>query len=214
MGPLILILWLLAQSHPRRSPADSPARSGAEKTNAIAAASPVHIPIQLPDVTPTPYPGQMSMFSAYAGSRPKAPNSELQVRCKTDRSVSNVDARVPISGVVQEDVVSLAGNILVPAGAKVFGQGFCDAEHARLLGRGSWNFYLSDHQVRVQGTLWDMARVEGLPGDEISGGLEESRVKQAIYRDGIYLYVPSGTEFTLRLSGEVSVEDLPSAFGK
>jgi hypothetical protein len=214
MGPLILILWLLAQSHSCRLPADSTARSKSEKAIAITAALPGHNPITLPEAAPTRYPGQMSMFSAYTGSRPIAPNSELEIRCKTDRSISNVDARVPISGVVQEDVVSLAGNILVPAGAKVFGQGFCNAEHARLLSRGWWNFYLSDHQVRIQGTLWDTAKLEGLPGNEISGGLDENRVKQAIYRDGIYLYVPAGTEFILRLSGEVSVEDLPSAFGK
>jgi hypothetical protein len=212
MAPFILILWLLVQSSPPRTMTGD--RSGGEKHGVISASPTRQNPIKIPDVLPTPYPGQRSMFSAYAGARSEAKKTELQVRCRADRSISNVNANVPISGLVQEDVVSVAGTILVPAGARVFGQGFCDAEHARLLSRGWWTFYLSDHQIRAQGTLWDMVRGEGLPGDEITDGLAAQKVKQAIYRDGIYLYVPAGTEFTLQLTGEVSVEDLPSASGK
>jgi hypothetical protein len=213
MGPQILILWLLAQMHPHHASATSSTTS-VEQNLAAPVQSAARNAINPSDVLSTPYPGEMSMYAVYAGTSEEKPDTELQVRCKTDRSVSNVDARVPIFGTVQEDVVSTAGKILIPAGSKVFGQGYCESEQARLLSRGHWTFYLSDHQIKIQGTLWDGTPLEGLAGEEVTKGLDENRVKQAIYRDGVYLYVPSGTDFTLRLKGAISVEDLPSAFGK
>jgi uncharacterized protein YcgL (UPF0745 family) len=53
-----------------------------------------------------------------------------------------------------------------------------------------------------------------MEGTQFSEGLDQQRIKQAIYRDGAYLYVPSQTEFTLELQGNITVQDLPSAFGK
>jgi len=214
MGLLILVLWLLAQAHTHRIRVDPAAATSDYPQPMPETLGENRNLIDIPDVTSTPYPGQMSMFSVYADNHSKVQETELRVRCKTDRSVSNIDVHIPIFSVVQDDVVSAAGKILIPAGSKVFGQGYCDAERGRLLSRGRWTFYLSDHQIGIQGTLWDASHVEGLAGEEISEGLDENRVKQVIYRDGIYLYIPSGTEFTLRLQGEISVEDLPSAYGK
>jgi hypothetical protein len=210
MGPLILIFCLLAQAHLHQFVHTSKARK--PRQSAIETFRLNGIPVRIPDVRPTPYPGQMSMLSIFAATAEQ--ETGLKVPCKADRSMSNVDAYIPISGIVQEDVVSVAGKILIPAGSKVFGQGFCNAEHARLLGRGRWTFYLSDHEIVVAGTLRDMENGEGLAGEEISEGLDETRVKQAIYRDGIYLYVQAETAFILNLRGAISVEDRPSAYGK
>jgi hypothetical protein len=212
MGPILLVLCLLAQAHLLQSESVPVAVQQNPAQSVIKVLSSNGIPISLPAERPTPYPGQMSMLSIYAGSDEQS--AELEVLCKADRSMSNIDVNIPIFGIVQEDVVSVAGKILIPAGSRVFGQGYCSTERARLLGRGRWTFYLSDHQIATQGMLRDSEKREGLAGQEISEGLDESRVKQAIYRDGIYLYVPAETEFTLRLKGAISVEDLPSAFGK
>jgi len=214
MGPLILVLWLLAQTHAHQVLVKPAAVTDDHPQPTLETLAENRSSIDIPAVAPTPYLSQKSMLSVYAGNHSKVQETELRVRCKTGRSVSNIDVYIPIFGVVQDDVVSAAGKILVPVGSKVFGQGYCDAEHGRLLSRGRWIFYLSDHQIGIQGTLWDASHVEGLAGEEISKGFDENRVKQAIYRDGIYLYVPSETEFTLRLRGEISVEDLPSAYGK
>jgi hypothetical protein len=94
----------------------------------------------------------------------------------------------------------------------VVGQGFCDPERGRILGRGRWTFYMSDRQIRVQGTLLDETKKEGLPGEENEPGQDTAKIKRAIYRDGLYLYIPVGAEFVLKLTGNISVMDLGSAF--
>jgi len=121
---------------------------------------------------------------------------------------------VPIEAVADEDVVGRAGKILIPVGAKIIGRGYCDAEAGRILSRGKWTFYASDHQITVDATLWDQTLKEGLEGTQFSEALDQERIKQAIFRDGAYVYVPSQTEFILELQGNITVQDLPSAFEK
>jgi hypothetical protein len=71
---------------------------------------------------------------------------------------------------------------------------------------------VSDHQISVEGALLDESKKEGLPGAENEPGQDNIRIKKAIYRDGLYLYVPVGTEFVLKLTGNSSIIDLGSAF--
>src|SRR5438132_14026651 len=78
----------------------------------------------LPDATPELRPGQMSMFSAYVPL--EAEEEKCKLRCKTVRSLNNVDIHIPIEDVVEEDVVGQSGKILIPAGTIVVGQGYCD----------------------------------------------------------------------------------------
>jgi hypothetical protein len=160
----------------------------------------------------TPCPGQMSFFSVYCGPARDLSENEIAVRCKVRRAVNNLEEKVIIVGNVSEDVVGTAGQVLIPAGSKVFGHGFCDPERGRILGRGRWTFYMTDHQISVQGTLLDPSRKEGLAGEESEPSQDNVKIKKAIYRDGIYLYVPIGTEFVLKLTGSGSVTDLGSAF--
>jgi hypothetical protein len=117
-----------------------------------------------------------------------------------------------IDGVVQEDVVGSAGKILIPAGSTVIGQGYCDPRQNRILAEGRWAFYLSDHQIAIEGTLWANEQQEGLPAQESGTGLDESKINQTVCHDGIHRSVPEGTDFVLRLTGNISVRDLGSAF--
>lgn len=165
-----------------------------------------------PSPPPTPWPGQMTFFSVYSGPGTDQSAYEITVRCKIGRAVHNLDERVTIVGNVYEDVIGSAGQVLIPAGARVIGQGFCDPQRGRILGRGRWTFYVSDRQISVQGTLLDETKKEGLPGEESEPGQDNAKIKKAIYRDGLYLYVPIGTEFMLKLTGNSSVTDLGSAF--
>jgi hypothetical protein len=160
----------------------------------------------------TPWPGQMSFFSVYCGPERDQSENEIAVRCKVRRAVNNLEEKVIIVGNVSEDVVGTAGQVLIPAGSELVGQGFCDPERGRILGRGRWTFYVSDRQISVQGTLLDKSRKEGLAGEESEPSQDNTKIKKAIYRDGIYLYVPIGTEFVLKLTGSSSVTDLGSAF--
>jgi hypothetical protein len=163
---------------------------------------------------PSSAPGleRMSFFSVYCGPGEDRPENAVTVSCRVGRAVNNLEEKVVIVGSVYQDVVGTAGRVLIPAGSKVIGRGFCDPERGRILGRGRWTFYVGDRQIRVQGTLLDETRKEGLPGAENEPGQDSAKIKQAIYRDGLYLYIPIGTEFMLRLSGEGSVMDLGSAF--
>jgi hypothetical protein len=161
---------------------------------------------------PSPSSGQMSFFSVYCGPGRGQSESEIIVHCKVGRAINNLDERITILGNVYEDVVGTAGQILIPAGSKVSGRGFCDPERGRILGRGRWTFYVSDHQIGVDGTLLDETKREGLPGAESETGQDDLKIKKAIYRDGLYLYVPVGTEFVLKLTGHTSVTDLDPAF--
>ena len=205
MGPLFLILWVLAQSQISVRVAGE---TDPQRKQMIAERA------QQPSPQPTPAlrSGGMSMYSEYVP--PETDEEKSKVRCKTERSVNNVDAYIPIEAVTEEDVVGRAGKILIPAGTKVIGRGYCDPETGRILSRGKWTFYVSDHQITVEATLWDGTRKEGIEATQFSEGLDQERIKQAIYRDGAYLYVPSQTEFTLELQGNITVQDLPSAFGK
>jgi hypothetical protein len=160
----------------------------------------------------TPWPGQMIFFSVYCSPERDQSENEISVRCKVRRAVNNLEEKVAIVGNVSEDVLGTAGQVLIPAGSEVFGQGFCDPQRGRILGRGRWTFYVTDRQISLQGTLLDVSRKEGLAGEESEPLQDNVKIKKAIYRDGIYLYVPIGTEFVLRLAGNGSVADLGSAF--
>jgi hypothetical protein len=205
VGPLFLILWVLAQSQVSIRVA---AQSDPQRKQIVAERA----QRSSPQPTPALRSGEMSMYSEYV---PRETDEEkFKVRCKTERSVNNVDIYIPIEAVTQEDVVGRAGKILIPAGTKAIGRGYCDPETGRILSRGKWTFYVTDHQITVEATLWDQERKEGMEGTQCSEGLGQERIKQAIYRDGAYLYVPSQTEFALELQGNIAVQDLPSAFGK
>ena len=205
MGPLFLILWVLAQSQVSIRMAEE---TDPQRKQIVAERAPQ----SSPQATPALRSGEMSMYSEYVPL--ETDDEKFKVRCKTERSVNNADIYIPIEALTEEDVVGRAGKILIPAGTKVIGRGYCNPETDRILTRGKWTFYASDHQITVEATLWDEARKEGIEGTQLSEGLDQQRVKQAIYRDGAYLYVPSQTEFTLELQGNITVRDLPSAFGK
>jgi hypothetical protein len=206
VGPLFFILWILAQSNASVRLAEDVAASGKRGT---LMKPPQRI---RPEATPALRPGQMSMFSAYVPR--DAQEEKCRIRCRTDRSINNIDIHIPIEAVVEEDVVGQSGKTLIPAGTKVVGQGYCDAEAGRILSRGKWTFYAVDHQITADATMWDESRKEGLAGVQLSEGVDEERIKQAIYRDGAYLYVPSQTRMLLELRGAIAVQDLASAFEK
>ena len=153
---------------------------------------------------------QPSFFSAY---NPATETSETQVavHCKTLRDINNLEQRITIVGNVQEDLVSSVGKIIVPAGTKVIGEGFCDPDRNRILSRDRWTFYVSDHLIRVTATMLDPLNAEGLRSTQ-DPNLNDTGVRQAIYRDGTYINIPDGSDFLLRITGNMSIEELNSAF--
>jgi hypothetical protein len=108
VGPLFFILWILAQSQ-------TGIRVAGEKRPSAGQVLPARQEQRLPKTAPTPRPHEMSMYSAYS-----TPENEqkFEVRCRTQRSLSNIDAYIPIEAVTEEDVVARSGKILIPAGAR------------------------------------------------------------------------------------------------
>lgn len=155
--------------------------------------------------------GQPSFFSVYSPAAEATNESQVTVHCKTLRDVNNLEQRITIVGNVQEDLVSSAGKIIVPAGTKVIGDGFCDSERNRILSHDRWTFYVSDHLIRVTATMLDPLNDEGLKNAQ-DPNLNDTGVRQAIYRDGTYIDIPEGSDFVLRITGNVSIEELNSAF--
>jgi hypothetical protein len=155
--------------------------------------------------------GQPSFFSVYSPGAEAANESQVTVHCKTLRDVNNLEERITIVGNVQEDLVSSVGKIIVPAGTKVIGEGFCDPERNRILSHDRWTFYVSDHLIRVTATMLDPLNDEGLRSTQ-DPNLNDAGIRQAIYRDGTYISVPDRSDFLLRITGNVSIEELNSAF--
>ncbi len=153
---------------------------------------------------------QPSFFSAYSPAA-ETSDSQVTVHCKTLRDINNLEERITIVGNVQEDLVSSVGKIIVPAGTKVIGEGFCQPERNRILSHDRWTFYVSDHLIRVTATMLDPLNAEGLKSVQ-DPNLNDASVKQAIYRDGTYIDIPDGSDFLLRITGNVSIEELNSAF--
>jgi hypothetical protein len=183
-----------------------------------SASASASFPAVILSASPTPRPvesshGQMTMFSVYAGTSQEDQQRQLTLRCRLDHAVSNVEPGILVTGTIAEDVLGDNGSILIPAGSKVVGHGFCDAERARFLGRGRWTCFVGDHQISALGILMDAEQKEGLTGTELVDGVDPLKVKQAIYRDGIFLCVPAGTEFLIRLQqGNVSIQELGSTY--
>lgn len=204
--PVYLFFLVLVKAVSTAPPAPTPSASASASVPAV---------VRSASLTPRPVessPGQMTMYSVYAGTSQEDQQRELTLRCRLDHAVSNLEPGILVAGTVAEDVLGDGGNILIPAGSKVVGHGFCDAERARFLGRGRWTCFVGDHQISALGILMDAGQREGLTGTELVDGVDPVKIKQAIYRDGIFLCVPAGTEFLIRLQGNVSIQELGSTY--
>jgi hypothetical protein len=154
----------------------------------------------------------MTMLSirAQEQGQPQAPENTLLVRCRTDRNISNSASanRIVVSGVVTSDVVSASGKILIAAGNKVAGVGQVDSDNGRIKSDGYWSILSMDHELRVQAKMLDNdSGFAGIEGEETSNETELSQ-RQAVVRDGRYVFVPAKTPFVLNLKGEVSIKQL------
>jgi hypothetical protein len=154
----------------------------------------------------------MTMLSirAQEQNQPQAPENTLLVRCRTDRNTSNSASadRIVVSGVVTSDVVSASGKILIAAGSKVAGVGQVDSDNGRIKSDGYWSIFSTDHELRVQAKMSDNdSGFPGIEGEETSNETELSQ-RQAVVRDGRYVFVPAKTPFVLNLKGKVGIKQL------
>jgi hypothetical protein len=135
----------------------------------------------------------------------------LGIQCRTYVPISNARRRnVTIHGVVTQDVVSSAGKILIMAGSRVVGKATFDPENGRLKSNGLWSVFTDSTEIKVQARLLDgPGGLAGILGQETSNEGEAVQ-REAVLRDGRYIFVPGNASFTLEVSGDFSLRDVKS----
>jgi hypothetical protein len=155
----------------------------------------------------------ITMFSIRAGIDPSESTvaNTLGIQCRTYVPISNARRRnVTIHGVVTQDVVSSTGKILIMAGSRVVGKALLDPENGRLKSNGLWSVFVDNTEIKIQARLLDgLAGMEGILGQETSQE-DEALQREAIARDGRYVFVPEKASFTLEVYGDISFRDVKS----
>jgi|GEM_PF-2997572 len=158
-------------------------------------------------------PPPITMLSIRAGIDPSesAVANTLGIQCRTYVPISNARQRnVTIHGVVTQDVVSSAGKILIMAGSRVVGRAEFDPENGRLKSNGLWSVYIDGTEIKVQARLLDgIAGMAGMLGQGTSNE-DEALQREAVVRDGRYVFVPEKASFTLEVHGDISLRDVRS----
>jgi len=158
----------------------------------------------------------ITMLSIRAGIDPSGSSvaNTLGIQCRTCVPISNARRRnVTIHGVVSQDVVSSAGKILIMAGSRVVGRAVFDPESGRLKSNGLWTVFSDSTEIKVQARLLDgFAGMAGILSQGTSNE-DEALQREAVARDGRYIFVPEKSSFTLEVYGDVSLRDVKSKEG-
>ena len=156
----------------------------------------------------------MTMLSIRIDSSGSTVANTLWIQCRTYVPISNARRRnVTIHGVVTQDVVSSAGKILVLAGSRVVGRAAFDPENGRLKSNGLWAVFSDGTEIKVQARLLDgFTGMAGMLGQGTSNE-DEALQREAVLRDGRYVFVPEKASFTLEVYGDISLRDVKSKEG-
>jgi hypothetical protein len=158
-------------------------------------------------------PPPITMLSIRAGNDLSGSTavSTLGIQCRTCAPISNARRNnVTIHGVVTQDVVSSTGRILIMAGSRVVGGGTMDPENGRLKSNGLWSIFVDDTEIKIQAHLLDRsAGMAGILGQETSKE-DEALQREAVVREGRYVFVPESASFTLEVYGDISLRDVKS----
>jgi hypothetical protein len=181
-------------------------RPATREEHPIAAASSPH---PAPEARP-----QMTFLSVRADETQSDDDSLfVAIPCRLAGAISNgADGhRIVITGVVSDNIAASSGKILIEAGTKVVGSGWLDTLAGRIKSTGKWSLVTNNHVLKFNATLAEYeGALDGLRGVETSP--EPASVqRQAVVRDGLYLYVPDKRPFVLQISGGFELSDLKAA---
>jgi hypothetical protein len=110
-------------------------------------------------------------------------------------------------GVLNEDVVSSAGKMLIPTASKVAGVGQVDLDNGRLQLQGNGSIFAGNREFRILAEMPDQdAGFPGIIGKETSFESELSH-RQAVVR-GRYFFLADKKPFVFLRKGEVSLKEL------
>jgi len=158
-----------------------------------------------------PVSAPITMLSIRADPPEQTMPKTLAIQCRTSAAISNAHGKtVTIRGVVTQEVVSSGGKILIMAGSRVVGSGVLDPENGRFKSEGLWSVFFDDTELRIKAELLD--RPSGLPGmvGHETSNEGESFEREAVTRDGRFIFVPRNAPFVLELRGKILFRDLNS----
>jgi hypothetical protein len=152
----------------------------------------------------------MAFISVRTNEEPPQERAGAMIPCRLEAPLSNAKdgSSILIHGVVTDNIAGSSGKILIEAGTKVLGKGHIDALTGRIKSYGTWSLVSANHALRARARLQEYAGGrDGIPGQETSSE-PQALQRQAIIRDGVYLYVPAEHDFTLELLGQFELRDL------
>ena len=181
-------------------------RPATREEHPIAAAASPH---PAPEARP-----QMTFLSVRADETQSGDDSLfVAIPCRLAGAISNgADGhRIVITGVVSDNIAASSGKILIEAGTKVVGTGWLDTLAGRIKSNGKWSLVTNNHVLKFNATLAEYeGALDGLRG--VGTSPEPASVqRQAVIRDGLYLYVPDKRPFVLQISGGFELSDLKAA---
>ena len=155
----------------------------------------------------------MAFISVRTNEEAPQERAGAMIPCRLEAPLSNAEdgSSILIHGVVTDNIAASSGKILIEAGTKVLGKGHIDALTGRIKSYGTWSLVSANHALRARARLLEYAGGrDGIPGQETSSEAQALQ-RQAIIRDGVYLYVPALHDFTLELLGQFELRDLRPA---
>jgi hypothetical protein len=155
----------------------------------------------------------MAFISVRTNQEPPQERAGAMIPCRLEAPLSNSKdgSNLIIRGVVTDNIAGSSGKILIEAGTKVVGVGHIDALTGRIKSYGTWSLVSANHALRARARLLEHAGGrDGIRGQETSSE-QQALQRQAIIRDGVYLYLPVQHDFTLELLGQFELRDLRPA---
>ena len=96
------------------------------------------------------------------------------------------------------------------AGSRVVGRAAFDPDNGRLKSNGLWAVFSDGTEIKVQARLLDgFAGMAGMLGQGTSNE-DEALQREAVLRDGRYVFVPEKASFTLEVYGDILLRDVKS----
>jgi hypothetical protein len=92
----------------------------------------------------------------------------------------------------------------------VVGRAAFDPDNGRLKSNGLWTVFRDSTEIKVQARLLDgFGGMAGILGQGTSNE-SETLQREAVARDGRYVFVPERASFTLEVYGDISLRDVKS----
>ena len=122
------------------------------------------------------------------------------IRCSTVMAIDNVGIDTPIIGLVERNVFSPSGNLVIPAGAEIHGTAVINSTRERVASAGSWVIVYADgsemvlrgialdrKEISLEHETWELTDGQGGISGEVHkrATMQEAKAFAAIFLEGL-----------------------------